>query len=257
MAGLIPARAGRTRCGLRAAARTWAHPRSRGEDIQLASLAGVRSGSSPLARGGPSRVGRGSLCGGLIPARAGRTTEEGQRRAGWRAHPRSRGEDLPVLTGRELLAGSSPLARGGHEHRLLRGAFPGLIPARAGRTTRSRHRTGCARAHPRSRGEDAVTLGIGVTGAGSSPLARGGRSPPPTPHRVHGLIPARAGRTWASWLASSAGRAHPRSRGEDTFARRRGLVELGSSPLARGGPGQPVDQPAGPGLIPARAGRTP
>jgi len=91
---------------------------------------------------------------------------------------------------------------------------------------------------------------------GSSPLARGGRDSPSDLVAESGLIPARAGRTQPRSAAPRVARAHPRSRGADcqaTFERGR---HTGSSPLARGGRGRPVDGDPARGLIPARAGRT-
>ena len=50
-----------------------------------------------------------------------------------------------------------------------------------------------------------------------------------------GLIPAGAGRTSTLRRVSCECRAHPRWRGEDRNIHRRGDIEKGSSPLARGG----------------------
>ena len=93
-------------------------------------------GSSPLARG--TRV-LGVLLGcavGLIPARAGNTGFLYVPRALPRAHPRSRGEHLEndaMPTGEQ---GSSPLARGTPLMLIVQQAVTGLIPARAGNTSR-------------------------------------------------------------------------------------------------------------------------
>ena len=51
------------------------------------------------------------------------------------------------------------------------------------------------RAHPRSRGENPGQLGTGIVGAGSSPLTRGKLLQVAEGERVHGLIPAHAGKT--------------------------------------------------------------
>jgi len=110
---LIPARAGRTaRSWCHATPRT-AHPRSRGADSLISARRSLRSGSSPLARGGRVDVSHWCLLGGLIPARAGRTIVSVMDRDGRQAHPRSRGADQHrhLVGGRE--SGSSPLARGG------------------------------------------------------------------------------------------------------------------------------------------------
>ncbi len=153
--------------------------------------------------------------------------------------------------------GSSPLARGGPSRLHYTHAHARLIPARAGRTSRKYCWLSVSGAHPRSRGEDASSLTITVRWTGSSPLARGGpgsRCPGP---RCPGLIPARAGRTPGRSARHPRSRAHPRSRGEDSACVVVDQPRQGSSPLARGGHRQPVDQLDRRGLIPARAGRTP
>ena len=50
--------------------------------------------------------------------------------------------------------------------------------------------------------------------------------------------------------------AHPRSRGEHRFGRRRGDWKEGSSPLTRGAPQVPLSEMVNTGLIPAHAGST-
>ena len=93
-----------------------------------------------------------------------------------------------------------------------------------------------AAAHPRSRGEHLVEVGVveGVTG--SSPLARGTLLERRACKVRHRLIPARAGNTGRRLRMSMPTAAHPRSRGEHyKFAGSTGLT-FGSSPLARGTP---------------------
>ena len=71
--GIIPARAGFTRCRLRS---TWPardHPRSRGVYASGGCEGAVRAGSSPLARGLPVPLTRAAAGIGIIPARAGFT----------------------------------------------------------------------------------------------------------------------------------------------------------------------------------------
>ena len=113
-----------------------------------------------------------------------------------------------------------------------------------------------ARAHPRSRGADRCSHAARLERLGSSPLARGGPVAVGSCHGDAGLIPARAGRTPSFGAATSATRAHPRSRGADAPAPGNYDEPPGSSPLARGG--QAGVSGSGPraGLIPARAGRT-
>ena len=144
--GIIPARAGFTRCPAyrRRSRRVYATSRRR---------PGIVRGSSPLARGlRMVPVAAGSMI-GIIPARAGFTPPPGSvRRRGW-DHPRSRGVYCAPQPTARPTSGSSPLARG------LRRRGPGAVPA--------------ATDHPRSRG---VYIPRGEQywrTVGSSPLARG------------------------------------------------------------------------------------
>ena len=176
--------------------------------------------------------------------------------SGCRDHPRSRGVYYRQATAVRRLGGSSPLARGLlHDDRVLRDG-PGIIPARAGFTSR-RPPTGVpTRDHPRSRGVYHAEPGAKLHVGGSSPLARG---LPPTAHALIGsvrIIPARAGFTVGACQAGRSSRDHPRSRGVYCVAVRVSDGAPGSSPLARGllEPGDPRRQVER--IIPARAGFT-
>ena len=74
--------------------------------------------------------------------------------------------------------------------------------------------------------------------------------------RIHGLIPAHAGKTprraGQAWRAG----AHPRSRGENVRALAFVVPIVGSSPLTRGKPWREHGRVDGDGLIPAHAGKT-
>ena len=153
-------------------------------------------------------------------------------------------------------SGSSPLARG--TPRPDDGPAPAawLIPARAGNTYRAAGRSRRNSAHPRSRGEhegDGIKVDFAV---GSSPLARGTQVAKTLRTAASRLIPARAGNTPKILLALTFSAAHPRSRGEHTFARRPSTSMFGSSPLARGTLHRAGRQEAPQRLIPARAGNT-
>ena len=92
--GLIPARAGNTVCFLCQSFKLGAHPRSRGEHWGSCAVNGGQRGSSPLARGTRRVPQRQRHPRGLIPARAGNTSDVHEFADGWRAHPRSRGEHV-------------------------------------------------------------------------------------------------------------------------------------------------------------------
>ena len=71
--GLIPAHAGKTDGTLDRTLMIWAHPRSRGENINCTSHVVFSHGSSPLTRGKPLGRIRDARPMGLIPAHAGKT----------------------------------------------------------------------------------------------------------------------------------------------------------------------------------------
>ena len=172
-ARLIPAHAGKTMHRMRSGSLCRAHPRSRGENYQYALNPGSSSGSSPLTRGKLLRRRRVARGGRLIPAHAGKTPDRNRPARHNRAHPRSRGENRHWCDALEKVAGSSPLTRGKLELGPQADDVPGLIPAHAGKTSRRRAPCRTRGAHPRSRGENALSPRFPVSTPGSSPLTRG------------------------------------------------------------------------------------
>ena len=71
------------------------------------------------------------------------------------------------------MVGSSPLTRGKPSQPALLLRCKGLIPAHAGKTFRWQGCTSNPRAHPRSRGENALFSSVSQVIVGSSPLTRG------------------------------------------------------------------------------------
>ena len=132
--GLIPARAGNTQRNDGGGSYVRAHPRSRGEHMDLLGILLVAWGSSPLARGTRALAPTPTDAKGLIPARAGNTVlrSSSPHRVG--AHPRSRGEHTRIVTLHALATGSSPLARGTRAQANKVPTNWWLIPARAGNT---------------------------------------------------------------------------------------------------------------------------
>ena len=172
------------------------------------------------------------------------------------AHPRSRGENLRAVHLNPCEQGSSPLTRGKHQGQGRGLLCFGLIPAHAGKTTTSLSEVSGARAHPRSRGENALHLHVRCCERGSSPLTRGkpARRRPRTAGR--GLIPAHAGKTSSRSIRRSSTTAHPRSRGENARIALLPAISLGSSPLTRGKRMCHFWNTFRFGLIPAHAGKT-
>ena len=194
-------------------------------------------GSSPLARGLPTRPFPRTMTAGIIPARAGFTTCTTSAPRSSPDHPRSRGVYLQTTYEEMAGQGSSPLARGlplGEDPH--RGAGR-IIPARAGFTAGRRSAPRRRPDHPRSRG---VYL-RDETGLGDD-----GR-----------IIPARAGFTPWRRVRSPPKRDHPRSRGVYKGGGHPMSATLGSSPLARGLQLWLDGADSHRGIIPARAGFTP
>ena len=134
--GIIPARAGFTRCASRRHSLRRDHPRSRGVYLEEFMAPNVSYGSSPLARGLPGGQRQRRLLRGIIPARAGFTRVRHWLIDGARDHPRSRGVYRDGETSNGVGPGSSPLARGLPGGVRGGGTGYGIIPARAGFTGR-------------------------------------------------------------------------------------------------------------------------
>ena len=274
--GLIPAHAGKTSDPASWCGRTWAHPRSRGENPVRRRRSCCALGSSPLTRGKQQLLLHHGIPRGLIPAHAGKTRGPGYgmrvgqapprsreenssdpwRRQRSRAHPHSRGENPKVVVFDNLMDGSSPLTRGKPIRVLAVRGDLGLIPAHTGKTG-----TGCPSsphpwAHPHSRGENAISMIKESQTAGSSPLTRGKL----VHHRHDGLrarlIPAHAGKTASTCIARLRGRAHPRSHGENFHQPSVTRLAGGSSPLTRGKHRAVRRAGRQRGLIPAHARKT-
>ena len=90
------------------------------------------------------------------------------------------------------------------------------------------------RAHPRSRGENALHPDEVMNALGSSPLTRGKLLGADRALGGRGLIPAHAGKTSPGRRSHPYCRAHPRSRGENQQAAIEEQKAKGSSPLTRG-----------------------
>ena len=111
-------------------------------------------------------------------------------------------------------------------------------------------------AHPRSRGENIVSVVVVAGVEGSSPLTRGKPTASVLSGSALGLIPAHAGKTTVPALVLSISQAHPRSRGENAPAMTPAARPAGSSPLTRGKLSESRAIAVLRGLIPAHAGKT-
>ena len=273
---LIPARAGKTWNHSTTTDTAAAHPRAGGENdltepiIELmpgSSRAGGENiadplgkstarGSSPRGRGKHQALRTGMGRGRLIPARAGKTESNGRAVTHSGAHPRAGGENPASQMKKEPLSGSSPRGRGKPKRLASNGVWSGLIPARAGKTTRSWITVADEGAHPRAGGENLSFRPYLSRLVGSSPRGRGKPTVGGAEVREHGLIPARAGKTPPPRRTGTAPGAHPRAGGENCTPGTRVPVTQGSSPRGRGKPDRLQRREQAPGLIPARAGKT-
>ena len=153
--GLIPACAGKTKCCRWRMPRSPAHPRVCGENFDFASGIFEDCGSSPRVRGKPLLRLFSDGDSGLIPACAGKTEWCDRLTEQITAHPRVCGENLSVLCLGSNGRGSSPRVRGKRIPAFKQFAQWRLIPACAGKTTRSGKQTRLFPAHPRVCGENA------------------------------------------------------------------------------------------------------
>ena len=197
-------------------AATRAHPRSRGENTADDALTQQPAGSSPLTRGKRAISSSYSAGRGLIPAHAGKTDLSDVFGHFSRAHPRSRGENAAASAASLTMRGSSPLTRGKPPADRRDRGRRRLIPAHAGKTLEAVGLHDLCPAHPRSRGENSDTMLSLASIIGSSPLTRGKRTRCRRGGRRLRLIPAHAGKTAQPRRRTRRGRAHPRSRGENT-----------------------------------------
>ena len=207
-------------------------------------------------RGKPGCIDQPSRSLRLIPACAGKTSEQMPKQRCDGAHPRVCGENNSRKMAPNPSGGSSPRVRGKHglkRHVLKR---HGLIPACAGKTACHLVCQLHVRAHPRVCGENFEWENYWRDQRGSSPRVRGkpGRSAPA--YLRAGLIPACAGKTRRLRHRARGFGAHPRVCGENRRVVDCGELREGSSPRVRGKLSARTSETLADGLIPACAGKT-
>ena len=205
-------------------------------------------------RGTPCPNGCQALLTRFIPACAGNALGQNAIKAPFAVHPRIRGERLELLDSPPKTNGSSPHTRGTRHQ-----ARPGppvlrFIPACAGNASRALTRRGPTSVHPRMRGERTRWWSNIATRGGLSPHTRGTLE---RHRRLLGLwrfIPAYARHASEHDQKHSCRTVHPRMRGERSAGGRTAWACLGSSPHARGTPGELVQDLVTARFIPAYAG---
>ncbi len=253
----IPAGAGNTRPAAAAARSIPVHPRWRGEHPTHSRRSASRRGSSPLARGTHLAQHPARRPMRFIPAGAGNTRRGCFLKAAKAVHPRWRGEHGHKKLSIPHPIGSSPLARGTHQKPREKVNQRRFIPAGAGNTSRLSTTSARTTVHPRWRGEHSGIYATASAGAGSSPLARGTLDTPMTHLTGQRFIPAGAGNTPEAKGERNRETVHPRWRGEHPNQAAAEIPSGGSSPLARGTPGQLIHADEQARFIPAGAGNTP
>ena len=273
---LIPARAGKTRRPPSPVRVFQAHPRAGGENLRRCFPFLHLSGSSPRGRGKRRHETFLEDIARLIPARAGKTSAPHRGAPAHTAHPRAGGENCETSSSVFCMPGSSPRGQGKRERLADRVPHGRLIPARAGKTAAGGQDARRSRAHPRAGGENIPAKFRPSQEQGSSPRGRGKQTRDEREPFFPRLIPARAGKTAASWLGqvavsahpraggktrgavndALAPAAHPRAGGENLTPAGRLVIDGGSSPRGRGKPIRAMRSAASAGLIPAPAGKT-
>ena len=233
---------------------TTVHPRIRGERRPDVEIRHKSSGSSPHTRGTLCRSGHEPGLSRFIPAYAGNARPPNSIRCSRSVHPRIRGERFFPFASPFAPHGSSPHTRGTRHQ-----ARPGppvlrFIPACAGNASRALTRRGPTSVHPRMRGERTRWWSNIATRGGLSPHTRGTLE---RHRRLLGLwrfIPAYARHASEHDQKHSCRTVHPRMRGERSAGGRTAWACLGSSPHARGTPGELVQDLVTARFIPAYAG---
>jgi hypothetical protein len=165
----VPRAQGRRRRGSRPSG---SPPQAR-EHVPEPAPAVNRAGSPPQARGARRPLAIDALDTGITLAGAGSTLTSRGREPGRSDHPRGRGEHELLCRVIDSWDGSPPRARGAHRLPGLGGRLPGITPAGAGSTGRTRHRSRRGPDHPRGRGEHAIAQEYVSRAEGSPPRARG------------------------------------------------------------------------------------
>ena len=152
------------------------------------------------------------------------------------------------------MAGSSPRVRGAVGPLTVEVQALGIIPARAGSSSRKSASSSTTRDHPRACGEQALCESGDSISVGSSPRVRGADALPDTRGHLFGIIPARAGSRSRGAAFGTPVRDHPRACGEQVSPRVLRNPHVGSSPRVRGAVSAIYRYPKTRGIIPARAG---
>ena len=216
VAGITPARAGKTPDFRLSLEPDRDHPRACGENNCPEFLHLLTSGSPPRVRGKHPACFAPRACGGITPARAGKTYVCVNAVFVTVDHPRACGENRSTIRPNFRAAGSPPRVRGKPIHAISRSTQAGITPARAGKTFRPPPFSACIVDHPRACGENPRRPAFGGFVPGSPPRVRGKLSGREIIAAPVGITPARAGKTRRTPGVRRWQPDHPRACGENT-----------------------------------------
>ena len=144
----------------------------RGNNAMTAARVVAVTGSPPLAREQPARIGQQSEAHRITPACAGTTFRTHPQRCPHWDHPRLRGNNLKCGSLRFPKMGSPPLAREQPQEAVLFDRGHRITPACAGTTELLSGALRAVEDHPRLRGNNDAEQQTADTDMGSPPLAR-------------------------------------------------------------------------------------
>ena len=133
-----------------------------------------------------------------------------------RDHPRACGEKIFKPRTQPFGKGSPPRVRGKEEENLEDAIAVGITPARAGKSAGTARRGVAARDHPRACGEKENSPSSAQPEGGPPPRVRGKVDLVVYLGNLHGITPARAGKSCSATALCLLHRDHPRACGEKT-----------------------------------------
>ena len=171
------------------------HPRGHGEHSRPALAPFNAAGSSPWARGTPTKPKLLSRLNRFIPVGTGNTSKTAALFGFNSVHPRGHGEHTQVRNQHAHPRGSSPWARGTHSASSVFMRPPRFIPVGTGNTPVTKKKLSRHAVHPRGHGEHISGLRRHERLSGSSPWARGTPRSRRSRKRTRRFIPVGTGNT--------------------------------------------------------------
>ena len=231
---ITPAWAGKSFFPQRMQVRVQDHPRMGGEKPAAEDTIDTMKGSPPHGRGKDFLRRLSTVLGRITPAWAGKSPGRRTPDGFPGDHPRVGGEKPSTTWRSRPFWGSPPHGRGKVNKHRSRNNQPGITPAWAGKSWKTKSRKSETGDHPRMGGEKLFFPFLLVVSTGSPPHGRGKvRSQHPI-HVIGGITPAWAGKRMHLQGVSLWDKDHPRMGGEKVFIGAYVLHPKGSPPHGRG-----------------------